>query len=565
MSDPLTGFTLLRPFWLLLILPALWLVFALYRRGQDAGQWQRLISPELQPWLLARQRGKGHRGRYLLLAIGWCLAIVVLSGPAWQSSDQTVRNDRSALVILLDVSSHMLASDPPPSRLQQAQRKVRDISQQYAGSQIALIAYAGSAHQVVPLSTDARTLHALVDSLHPDIMPATGQRLDLGLRQARRLLDALPPERSHLLLLTPGIDPQQLDSLRQHAAELGPRLLILGIGSAEGAPLPAADGGFSRDADGGILLSRLDAPALASIARRHGGGYHGLTLDDTDIDYLLHDLFQAGEQVPDNQSRLSDQGHWLLLLLVALTALGARRGLLPCLLLVLWLPPQAQANWWQDLWLRPDQQASRLLAEGQPEAAARRFQDPAWQAWALYASGDYEAAADAWGQLVNTHPDQVDYHFNHGTALALAGRYTAALEAFEQTLTRAPEHQAARHNRNRVEAYLESLQQQQPDAATALETDTTTPDNTDSQQITPEQAADTTDARPDSAATDSPADAPASTGDSAAETIPGLSEPLPQASEPVSPRRWLDEIEDNPGELLRRKFRHQFNLSQEDA
>ncbi|TVP92979.1 MAG: VWA domain-containing protein, partial [Pseudomonadaceae bacterium] len=461
MPDTLFGLTLLRPWWLLLWLPAIWLAWRLYRNHRSGQQWQRVISARLQPWLLQQPANSQRRGRFWLLGLAWCLAVLVLSGPAWETEGHSLLNDRSALVIVVDVSRQMLAKDLPPDRLQLVQRKIHDISERHADSQLGLIAFAGSAHRVTPLTTDAQTLRAMVDSLHPDIMPRDGQRLDLAMALARETLDQLPPDSSRLLLITAGLPVTQQGQLQQQANELGSRLVILGVGSAEGSPLPLPEGGFMRDDDGRILLSRLDAPALASIARRHGAGYHGLTLDDSDIDYLLSDLFQSGERSLDHNRRLADQGHWLLLLLVPLAALGARRGLLLVLLGVLWMPVPAAASWWQDLWQRPDQQAMQLLAQEQPGAAAERFQHPGWRAWAWHAEGDYARAASAWARLIAETPDNPDYHFNHGTSLALAGRYTAALEAFEQALTRAPDHQAARHNRARVEAYLESLKQEE--------------------------------------------------------------------------------------------------------
>ncbi|MCL5041189.1 MAG: VWA domain-containing protein [Gammaproteobacteria bacterium] len=582
MPDSLFGLTLLRPWLLLLWLPAIWLVWRLYRNHRTGQQWQRLISPDLQPWLLQQPANSQRRGRYWLLGMGWSLAILVLSGPAWETQEHSLLNDRSSLVMVLDVSRQMLANDLPPNRLQLAQRKIHDISQRHADSQLALIAFAGSAHRVTPLTTDVQTLRAMVDSLHPDIMPRDGQRVDLALELARETLDQLPPDSSRLLLITAGLPAEQQRLLQQQASELGSRLVILGVGSADGAPLPLAEGGFMRDIDGSILLSRLDAPALASLARRHGAGYHGLTLDDSDIDYLLSDLFQSGERIRDQNRRLADQGHWLLLLLIPLAAVGARRGLLVLMLAVLWLPAPAAASWWQDLWLRPDQQAMQLLADEQPAAAAERFEHPGWRAWAWHADGDYARAAAAWARLIAESPDNPDYHFNHGTSLALAGRYTAALEAFEQALTRAPEHQAARHNRARVEAYLESLQQddedepqaQQPEPAEADDTQLPPGDNdteasepptaTDS---APEQVADNPDGDAGTAASSDVETTAASTSADTADSLDSARPRTPPGRsltrEQEAQRRWLQEIEDNPGELLRRKFRHEYQLMQE--
>ena len=137
---------------------------------------------------------------------------------------------------------------------------------------------------------------------------------------------------------------------------------------------------------------------------------------------------------------------------------------------------------WQDLWQRPDQQASQLLQEGKSAEAASRFEDPQWRAWALLQSGDYQAAADAWGALASAEPSNANYHFSQGTALALAEDYQAALQAFEAALTQAPDHTAARHNRQLVEAYLASLEDQ-ADASSASGSASSRPASTRSMML----------------------------------------------------------------------------------
>ncbi|TVP92160.1 MAG: hypothetical protein EA348_02560, partial [Pseudomonadaceae bacterium] len=244
-----------------------------------------------------------------------------------------------------------------------------------------------------------------------------------------------------------------------------------------------------------------------------------------------------------------------------------------------WMPVPAAASWWQDLWQRPDQQAMQLLAQEQPGAAAERFEHPGWRAWAWHADGDYARAASAWARLIAETPDNPDYHFNHGTSLALAGRYTAALEAFEQALTRAPDHQAARHNRARVEAYLESLkpeedadpQDQATDADTHQE-QTQTPNDSGQDATEPLPEAGTspengTDAGgPSETAPDASSAAPEVTAEPATaepQPIPLTGTERSMTREQEAQRRWLQEIDDNPGELLRRKFRHEYQLMQE--
>ncbi|GGI96668.1 VWA domain-containing protein [Halopseudomonas pertucinogena] len=595
MSD-LFGFTLLRPWWLLALIPALVLLVMLYRHGWRHSAWEQLLPPALQGWLLQRQTGSGQRLRFIALGTTWLLVILALAGPARESTSEPLRVEDRSLVIVLDLSRHMLSNDLPPDRLERARLKIRSLMQDYPGSQLSLIVYAGSAHRVTPLSTDHATLTNLLGALEPGIMPVDGQALDDALRLARQPLQQLPRASSQILLITSGLDRTGQQALAEHAAELGSQLSILGVGTRSGAPVPLVEGGFLRDDEGRILLPRLNSERLASLSRQHGARYHDITVSHRDLNYLLQP-WQAGATT-DVRPLISDHGHWLVLLLLPIAALGARRGWLGVLLCAALLPADAQALQWQDLWQRPDQQAMALLQNQQPAEAAERFEDPHWRNWALYQAGEYQQAADGWADLARAHPDEPAHHFNRGTALAMAGDLPAALEAYEHTLTLAPDHHGARHNRKLIEDYLEQLRQQ------AEEQQSAAPESGS-------QADDTANGAQGNG-TDSPAGGTAGS-EAEGQTAPG---PAPSASAGVAasngntnnggaagsgtageqapagsgteaadgragdgqvagPRngisgqqpaldQWLLEIPDDPAELLRRKFLYQ-HLQQQDA
>lgn len=434
-------------------------------------------------------------------------------------------------------------------------------------------------------------------------MPVDGQTLGAALTMAAQAVAQRPRSGSQILLMTSGLDRDGQQQLAEHASALGAQLSILGVGTRSGAPVPLAEGGFLRDAEGRILLPRLNSQQLAALARQHGARYHSITTGDRDLDYLLQPLQRVSNNDTSEHRALTDQGHWLVLLLLPIAALGARRGWLGLLLCVALLPADAQALGWDDLWQRADQQAMQLLDEQQPAEAAQRFRDPAWRAYALHQAGDYQGAAAAWWELARAEPAEPAHHFNRGTALALAGDYQGALEAYENTLTLAPGHDGARHNRRAVEDYLERLRQQQEEEQTQQETTEQNGGQTGGQRAAEEQrngqAGDSTAAvSPATAETpEAPGRDPGTTGDqtgTAGELSGPGSQPgpetkdstgnndsngqAPSASHPDNDRygdhseqerqqalqQWLLEIPDNPAELLRRKFLYQ-HLQQQDA
>ena len=567
---------LARPAWLLLLpLPAV-LSWLLYRQGTSHSGWARLL-PETVARVLLSNTTAQHRGRWWLLAGGWMLAVIALSGPSVPAGQpQGLRAEAHAVVVVLDMSRAMLATDIKPERLQRAIRKIEDLLQRN-DLETGLVVYAGSAHRVAPLTQDAETLSNLLRGLHPDIMPIDGQALEPGLQIARQMLSGRPPRRSSILLITSGVDDKALQALDQQAAELGSRLAVLGIGSAEGSPVALADGGFLRDEQGRILLPRLDAKQLASTLRRHGARYHGLTLDNSDLNQLLPPLRSAGIDSTTISQTLTEQSHWLLLLLLPIAALGYRRGWLGLVLCAGLLPVPAEALSWKDLWQRPDQQAMQLL-DTDPAAAARRFEDPAWRAWAWYQAADMPRAIEQYRVLVQQQPDIAEHHANLGTALAMDGYYEAALESFEQALTRAPDLRIARHNRSRVEAWLEAQRTEEQTAdSKATESSPSGPaphdqDATQPANPTPAQTDSTT------SSNQTPATEETSSSGTAESNNNSQTEPAGATGEALQPaaagntaqppdalqrerqqamQQWLDSIEDNPAELLRRKFLHQ--------
>lgn len=574
--------TFARPAWLAALVPALALGWLVYHRSQRQSGWESLLPLSTQRELLQRDLSERPHARFWLLLAGWLLAVLALAGPSWSVPAPTASPNQASVVVVLDVTPGVLADDVTPNRLQRAKHKIRDLLRLAGDYQVALIAYAGSPHVVVPLTHDHNTLTNLLDALDPSIMPASGHDLDGALELARQMITERPPALSRILLITSASEPEQLRDLQQHAAQLGPQLAILGVGTQAGAPVPVPGGGFMRDEQGRILVPRLDNQALAAIARQHGAAYHSVTRDDADLKRLIPRFHEPMTSENGEQVRLSDQGHWLVLLLLPVAALAGRRGWLGLLLVVSLAPPVAEAAW-VDLWQRPDQQGARLIEQKRPLDAAGRFEDPRWKAWALYQAERYEAAAEAYAQVINLEPDDATHHFHYGTALAMSGSLELALEAFEQALTRDPDHQGARHNRSRVEDWLEQLRQQEQASASEAGKPG---GGEDGEQQAAESQSDDSQPEPDAAAAEEPSQPATDTAPATGQAMPSPAEPAaasalgspadssidaaagqPSAADPVAVarqaeraqalRQWLEEIPDNPAELLRRKFLYQ--------
>ena len=181
-------FHFLRPWWLLLIPAAMWLHLTLRRAVSAADQWQGIIAPELLEHLVI---GRGNRRRlrpYQLQTVLLIVTSLALAGPAWEREITPVTEERAPLVIALELTDSMLGTDQAPTRLEGARQKIRDLLGERQGARTAVIAYAGSAHAVPPLTDDTDLVNMYLESLTPDVMPQSGDRPDRALQLAASML-----------------------------------------------------------------------------------------------------------------------------------------------------------------------------------------------------------------------------------------------------------------------------------------------------------------------------------------------------------------------------------------
>jgi Ca-activated chloride channel homolog len=401
-----------------------------------------------------------------VIALGGVLAILAMAGPAWRKLDVPVFRQQSSLVVAFDLSRSMDAQDIEPSRIERAKLKLTDILRRQKEGQTALIVFAADAFAVSPLTTDANTIISQLQSFSTGLMPAQGSRPDLAVVKGEGLLKQAGSANGGILLITDGIDRDKHDELEKAAGHLrkaGYRLSIMGVGTPQGAPIPAPDGGFVQDDNGAIVLPGLDESFLEKIAREGGGTYRRLSADDSDIDTLLPSVQgvlgpQQGAQAKGLTSdQWRDEGPWLLLPLLLLGMLAFRRGYWLALLLIALQPiRQAHAMDWNSLWLNSDQRGQRALEAKQPQQAATLFRDPDWRAAAEYKAGNYQAALK---DLKDASTPEALY--NRGNALAQAGKLTEAIDAYDEALKKNPKLKDAEYNRDLLKKMMQQQQQQQ--------------------------------------------------------------------------------------------------------
>lgn len=295
-------FHFLRPWWLLAIIPAGLLVWRLWAADDTARAWRKFVAPHLLPRLLTG-REERHWFRPIVLQLAaWMLAAVALAGPTWEREPSPFSEDTAGLVIVLKVTPSMQGEDIQPTRLDRATQKIRDLLARRPGAKAALFAYAGSAHQVMPLTADAGIINTFAAELSPNVMPVEGAVAGAALKAADDVVTK-SGQAGWILWITDAASPEEIKALQADHAEMRTPVSILAV---------VGDGPEYES------LKTAGAVLNAPVVR--------VTPDSTDVDQLARNTrFSAvGEQA--GGERWKDAGYWLVFPLAAMALFWFRRG-----------------------------------------------------------------------------------------------------------------------------------------------------------------------------------------------------------------------------------------------
>lgn len=436
-----TNFHFIRPLALLLLFPLALIIY--YRwQGNNRAQSQQTLPTHLRKALTVGEQGWRKLLPLKLLSLLMILAIILSAGPTWTREASPFNEDKAALVVVVDLSQSMLEKDVAPSRLIRAQQKIIDLIELRNGGKTGLIAYAGSAHVVMPLTEDKQVFNPFVSALSPEIIPLEGKQS----QQALGLIDTLLAQEkgASILLLTDGIVPNAVQAYEDYFSNSPHQLLILGVGNLDReATIP------------------LGLRSLKNLANKADAKLQLLTVDNQDVQWLIRQIDRHMQIASDSIMPWQDMGYYLLFPIALLLLLWFRKGWLVqwTVLLVIsssslltpaplyasevnqliahptkeqivnrpqaieiatdiW--PTIKQIWW-DVWLTPDQQGERAFNQQQYLQAAQHYQDPMRKGIAYYYAAQYKAAHISFMQQPTNYS-----LFYASTALARQREYIAA-------------------------------------------------------------------------------------------------------------------------------------------
>jgi Ca-activated chloride channel homolog len=465
------------------ILPLLAMVvgYGLYRR-------QRILSAYADPTsirAIAPATSRFRHGLKSVLALTAILFVLLaLSGPRHGFRWEQVHRRGVDLMVVLDCSKSMLASDIAPTRLERAKREIVDLLNMMTGDRVGLVAFAGTAFVQCPLTLDYQAFHLFLSSLGPDFLPVGGTDLHGALISA---LDAFDPEAESdkaVILITDGEntgrDPMEAVA---SADQAGIKLFCIGVGKAGGAPIPAEGGGFQKDAAGKIVMSRFDETLLAKMAGGAGGRYVRSVSGDMDLEsiYLkeIKAKMKSAELESGRRKVWEDRFQWalslaLLLLILEMLIPGVKKRLPILAIIVVAAMPAgtARAGWLnKDLHRGLDAYESGDYPKALKSFIDAQLQDPDRPEIdynignAHYRIKDFESAARSFQDAARTEDRALKQKalYNLGNALFKSGDIPSAIKRYNQALELDPDDPSAQKNLEFAKKALNKKQEPPPD------------------------------------------------------------------------------------------------------
>lgn len=319
-------FHFLRPLWLFALLPIVALWWAVRRHSTLRRNVADFVAPHLRDALTVNRNRQKRVRPADGVTLGLIASAIAAAGPTWSKQQSPWLTETAPLVVALEVSDSMRSNDLLPSRLDRARFKVLDLMERRVGSRTALIAYAGSAHIVMPPSTDLDVVKPFLESLDPAIMPERGADVSGVLPLAEAML-AGNAAGGTLLFVNDGFASTDIPALAEYSGRPNaPAVIALVLGTEEGGVALMPDGSVATGRDGGRLDTTVDAGVQRRVQSEAGVPIVRAAAGDADLRRLLRHIESSLRQAEDADAEWRDQAWWFVWPTALLALFWFRRG-----------------------------------------------------------------------------------------------------------------------------------------------------------------------------------------------------------------------------------------------
>ena len=281
---------------------------------------------------------KRHRSKTIFVVLAILFLILALTRPRWGYKWENLHQRGVDVIVALDVSSSMLAEDIKPNRLERAKRKISDLLDMMEGDRIGLVAFAGTSFVQCPLTLDYGAARLFLSAIDTQLIPVQGTALGNAIKTSVKAFRSQEKKSKALILITDGEDQTgKALSAAKSASDQGVKIYTIGIGGEIGAPLPnpSGAGGFRKNQQGEVILSKLDETTLQQIALETGGSYVRSVTGDIDLNTIYKDQIKKNIEKKELKSERrkiwQERFQWFifiaLIFLVAETCLSEKRSL----------------------------------------------------------------------------------------------------------------------------------------------------------------------------------------------------------------------------------------------
>ncbi|MEX0274618.1 MAG: VWA domain-containing protein [Flavobacteriaceae bacterium] len=306
-------------FYLLLVLPALVLVYILLRLWQHNAQ-KKFAERSLFRRLVPNRSKYKSVLKLILFLLGISFLTLGLVNPKIGTKLETVKREGVDIVSAVDVSRSMLAEDIAPNRLEKAKRLVSEIINQLASDRVGIIAYAGQAYPQLPITTDYGAAKMFLQNMNTNMLSSQGTAINEAIELATTYYNDEEQTNRVLFIISDGEDHSEgaaLDAVEE-AVEQGIRIFTIGVGSEKGAPIPLKRNGvvqsLKKDAQGDVVITKMAPETLKDIALEGNGDYIEGTLTDEAVEHIKEQLNQMDKMEFEAKqfSEYKDQFQWFL-------------------------------------------------------------------------------------------------------------------------------------------------------------------------------------------------------------------------------------------------------------